>query len=105
MTMVNLESFVDEFMRIKVAEEKERLPMGRLLRNLGVGAAAYGLGAGTAGLASRKILPKVLPHMKPKHVKSISMGAGLLAAASGLAFADAMRRNKELLRDPLKRDK
>jgi hypothetical protein len=106
MTLVNFDSFVDEFMRIKIAEEKERqgFPMGRLLANLGLGAAAYGVGSGTAGLVSKRILPKVLPHIKPEHAKAIAAGAGLLTAAGSLAFADAMRRNQELLRDAVKRD-
>lgn len=97
--MVNFDSFTDEFMRIKVAEEKDRkAELKRLARNLAVGAGAYGLGAGTAGLVSRKVVPKFLPHISPGQRKALAASSGLLAAASGLAFADAMRRNKELLK-------
>jgi demethoxyubiquinone hydroxylase (CLK1/Coq7/Cat5 family) len=96
------EGFADELMLIKAARQSKRLSetdVKRTLKNLALGAGAYGLGAGTSAALRRGVLPRLLPSLTPAQRLAIGTGAGLLSAGSSLALAQAMRRREELERE------
>lgn len=103
-------AFTDEIVRIKVAEEhaydENRISKREALhalKNLALGAGAYGLGAGGAGLALNYGLPKVLPRLSPLQRAGLSGIAGIAGIAGAYALQKAIQRNKELIRDETKR--
>lgn len=117
MTSVKLpfnEAFFDEILRIKVAEdlslEREREhelgreavtppQVGHALKNIALGAGAFGLGVGAAGLTGRYLLPRIAAHLSPGQQAAILGSAGLLSMGGALAFRKAMEKNKEMIRE------
>ena len=95
------EGFADELALIKAAKQRKNVSdtdMTRTLKNLALGAGAYGLGAATSAAVRRGALPHLLPSLPPAHRAAIGAGAGLLSAGSALALAQAMRKREELER-------
>ena len=103
MTAVNLTSFIDEVVKIKVAEEVQReyinpSELGHMMRNAAVGAGAFGLGTGVGGLALKYGLPELASKLTTSQKAALVSGAGLLSLAGTIAFSKMIQRNKELAR-------
>ena len=96
------EGFADELMLIKAARQRKNLSevdTKRVLKNLALGAGAYGLGSATSAVARRAILPRLLPSLSPTQRMALGAASGLLTAGSALALAQGMRRREQLERD------
>jgi len=97
------EGFADEFTLIKAAKQQRKnlseTNVNRALKNLVLGAGAYGLGSATSAAARRAILPRLLPSLSPTQRLAIGTASGLLTAGSALALAQGMRRREQLESD------
>lgn len=104
MTWVN-DAFVDEFMRIKIAEEDQReaLNSQQIRDSIGrmvLGAGAFGVGAGLGGL----VMNQGFPRLSPAQQAILIGGTGVLTAAGAMALKRAMEKNRELIYEQAKRD-
>jgi hypothetical protein len=82
-------SFADQFLLMKIAEERPDVVnpyYKRILKNTLAFGAGAGAGAGGALLLSDKLLPKILPMLSPKQKSLLASGAAILSgAATGLS--------------------
>lgn len=103
--VLTLRAFTDEM--AKIAEDNSKVTpafAAKVLKNMAIGAGAYGVASATTGLAARKFLPKLVKN-KPNRLAVLTGGLGLLSAAGSAALATAAEDAVRSARESSKRDK
>ena len=86
--MPSMESFTDEMVKI-AGEGLTKDDLKTFAKHLAVYGGGLGIGSGLGYAVRKKVLPSLLPKMKPWQVTGLTIGSGALG---GLASAAAMRR-------------
>lgn len=90
--MPSSDSFVDELLRIKLAEEAGRpwkfpgkSEWGQVGKNMLAYGAGMGVGSGLGYALRKKVLQKLLPTMSPQLLTGLGYGGGALMGLAGTA--------------------